>query len=235
MTTPPKNGSGKNGKTPAAKAPLSKPAKPAEIVGEALEKATDTLSAILKHAAMKRSDRAHEQVTHAAEPAKSAAASTGAGKPGLQISPLAVDFPRIPPIGGVELAIGRAGFYKHDRPDLLVMKFAEGTTCAGVFTRHRVGSAPVDWCKRQLEASEGEDVRALVVNAGCANSFTGKPGADAVRRVAGAVAKRLDCRQRDVMQASTGVIGVLLDDAKITAKRPELEGKLRADGWAEAG
>ena len=56
------------------------------------------------------------------------------------------------------------------------MRFAEGTTCAGVFTRHGVGSAPVDWCKRQLEASGGEDVRALVVNAGCANSFTGRPG-----------------------------------------------------------
>jgi glutamate N-acetyltransferase / amino-acid N-acetyltransferase len=188
---------------------------PAEIVAEAVEKAADTLNAVL------------------GRPAKAAAA--GPGKPGLQISPLAVDFPSIPPIGGVEIAIGRAGFYKHDRPDLLVMKFAEGTTCAGVFTRHAVGSAPVDWCKRQLEASEGQDVRALVVNAGCANSFTGKPGADAVRRVAGAVAKRLDCRQRDVMQASTGVIGVLLDDAKIAAKLPELEGKLHADGWAEAG
>ena len=219
--------SGKNGK----------PAKPAEIVGEALEKAQDTLASMLKRAAIKRSDRAHDQVAHAAEPAQAKAQTTtgGAGKPGLQISPLAVDFPKIPPIGGVEIAIGRAGFYKHDRPDLLIMKFAEGTSCAGVFTRHRVGSAPVDWCKRQLEASEGEDIRALVVNAGCANAFTGKPGADAARRVAGAVAKRLDCRQRDVMQASTGVIGVLLDDAKIAAKLPELEGKLHADGWAEAG
>ena len=195
----------------------SKPPNPAEIVAHTVEKAADALNAVLKRGG---------------EPAKAAA---GPGKPGLQISPLAVDFPKIPPIGGVEIAIGRAGFYKHDRPDLLVMKFAEGTTCAGVFTRHGVGSAPVDWCKRQLEASGGEDVRALVVNAGCANSFTGKPGADAVRRVAGAVGKRLDCRQRDVMQASTGVIGVLLDDAKITAKLPELEGKLHADGWAEAG
>jgi glutamate N-acetyltransferase/amino-acid N-acetyltransferase len=133
------------------------------------------------------------------------------------------------------MAVGRAGFYKHERPDLVLFKFAEGTSCAGVFTRHRVGSAPVDWCKKQLEASGGDDVRALVVNAGCANSFTGKPGADAVRRVASAVAKRFDCRQRDVMLASTGVIGVLLDDAKITAKLPELEGRLTADGWAEAG
>jgi glutamate N-acetyltransferase/amino-acid N-acetyltransferase len=212
------------------KKPTPKAPNPAEIVGQTLERASDTLNSVLKRASMKRSDRAHEQVTSQSGPA----APVAPGKPGLMVSPLAVPFPAIPPIAGVEIAIGRAGFYKHDRPDLLVMKFAEGTTCAGVFTRHGVGSAPVDWCKRQLEASEGEDVRALVVNAGCANSFTGKPGADAVRRVAVAASKRLDCRQRDVMQASTGVIGVLLDDAKIAAKLPELEGKLHADGWAEA-
>src|ERR1700749_747407 len=221
--------------TRTGRAPAGNPQKPAEIVGEALEKASDTLGAMLKRAALKRSDRAHEQGAHAAEPAKATAgASTGAGKPGLQISPVAVDFPRIPPIGGVEIAIGRAGFYKHNRPDLLIMKFAEGTTCAGVFTRHGVGSAPVDWCKRQLEASEGEDVRALVVNAGCANSFTGKPGADAARRVASAVAKRFACRQRDVMLASTGVIGVLLDDGKIIHRLPEITGKLDADNWDAA-
>ncbi|HMO41833.1 MAG TPA: bifunctional glutamate N-acetyltransferase/amino-acid acetyltransferase ArgJ, partial [Phenylobacterium sp.] len=100
--------------------------------------------------------------------------------------------------------------------------------------RHGIGSAPVDWCQKQLAATKGTEVRALVVNAGCANSFTGKPGADAVRRVASAVAKRLDCRQRDIMVASTGVIGVLLDDAKITPRLPELEQRLTEDGWAGA-
>lgn len=163
-------------------------------------------------------------------------ASGGPGKPGLLVSPLAVPFPNILPVEGVEIAIGRAGYYKHQRDDVLVMRFAEGTTCAGVFTRHAVGSAPVDWCKRQLEASGGEDIRALVVNAGCANAFTGKPGADAARRVASAVAKRLDIRQRDIMLASTGVIGVVLDDAKLTARLPELEAELDAGQrtWADA-
>ncbi|HAJ01792.1 MAG TPA: bifunctional ornithine acetyltransferase/N-acetylglutamate synthase, partial [Brevundimonas sp.] len=76
--------------------------------------------------------------------------------------------------------------------------------------------APVDWCRRHLDGDEGgKDVRALVVNAGCANAFTGKPGADAARRTASEVAKRFGCRQRDVMLASTGVIGVTLDDRKI--------------------
>ena len=173
---------------------------------------------------------------HAARLMNPVRASGGPGKPGLLVSPLAVPFPNILPVEGVEIAIGRAGYYKHQRDDVLIMRFSEGTTCAGVFTRHAVGSAPVDWCKRQLEASGGEDIRALVVNAGCANAFTGKPGADAARRVASAVAKRLDIRQRDIMLASTGVIGVVLDDAKLTVRLPELEADLDAGQrtWADA-
>jgi glutamate N-acetyltransferase/amino-acid N-acetyltransferase len=152
----------------------------------------------------------------------------------MPVSPLAVPFPNMPPIAGVQLATGRAGFYKHDREDLLLMSFPDGASCAGVFTRHGVGSAPVDWCKKHLEMTKGEGVRALLVNAGCANSFTGRPGADAVRRVCSAVGKRFDCRQRDVMVASTGVIGVLLDDSKITQRLPDLEPRLTEDGWPGA-
>jgi glutamate N-acetyltransferase/amino-acid N-acetyltransferase len=208
---------------------------PVERAGAAIDRAlVDPLTSALKRAGLRRAQKSAGEVDPApSAPAKPA--STGAGKPGLAVSPLAVPFPTIPPIAGVEIATGRAGFYKHEREDLLLMRFAEGTSAAGVFTRHGVGSAPVDWCKRQLAATGGADVRALVVNAGCANSFTGKPGADAVRRVATAVGKRLDCRQRDVMMASTGVIGVILDDAKITARLPEVEARLTADAWAQAG
>jgi len=149
------------------------------------------------------------------------------------LSPLAVPFPDIPPIAGVELAVSRAGFYKQDRDDVLVMRFAPATACAGVFTRHAVGSAPVDWCKARLGHTGGH-ARALVVNAGCANSFTGKAGDKAVAKVAAATAKALGCGRHDVLTASTGVIGVLLDDAKITARLPELAGALHVDAWAKA-
>jgi glutamate N-acetyltransferase/amino-acid N-acetyltransferase len=210
---------------------LSKPretvAKSTELVGQTLERALDPLASALKRAAFLRVDKQSRQFS-----APAAASSTSAG--GGPISPLAVPFPLMPTIPGVELAAGRAGLYKGARDDLVLMRFAEGTAAAGVFTRHGVGSAPVDWCKRQLEASGGDDVRALVVNAGCANSFTGKPGADAARRVASAAAKRLDCRQRDVMMASTGVIGVLLDDAKITRVLGDVETRLSANGWRAA-
>ena len=206
----------------AAKA-LEAAAKPVEAMSQTLERAFDPLASALKRAALKRADK-HSRPFGQPAPAKAA----------LPISPLAVPFPPMPPIAGVQMATARCGFYKHDREDLLVMSFPEGASCAGVFTRHGVGSAPVDWCKRHLEMTKGEDVKALVVNAGCANSFTGRPGADAVRRVASAVGKRFDCRQRDVMVASTGVIGVLLDDAKITHRLAEVEQRLTADGWAGA-
>jgi glutamate N-acetyltransferase/amino-acid N-acetyltransferase len=190
---------------------------------QAFEKALEPVATAIKRA------------TTASKPAP-APAATSPGKPGLQVSPLAVPFPIIPPIGGVEIATARAGFYKHERDDLVVFSFARGTTCAGVFTRHKVGSAPVDWCKRHLGAEDGgQDVRALVVNAGCANAFTGKAGADAARRTASEVAKRFGCRQRDVMLASTGVIGVVLDDRKIATRLHDIEAGLDADGWARAG
>ncbi|MET0294534.1 MAG: bifunctional ornithine acetyltransferase/N-acetylglutamate synthase, partial [Phenylobacterium sp.] len=203
-------------------------------MGQTIERALDPLASALKRAALKRADRQARQFGEAA-PAAPTAPAGGAGKPGLAISPLAVPFPNIQPVGGVEMATGRAGLYKHEREDLLLIHFPEGASAAGVFTRHGVGSAPVDWCKRQLEAGKGEDVRAVVVNAGCANSFTGKPGADAARRVASTAAKRLGCRQRDVMLASTGVIGVLLDDGKISHRLPEVAARLSPETWAAAG
>jgi glutamate N-acetyltransferase/amino-acid N-acetyltransferase len=154
-------------------------------------------------------------------------------KPALPISPLAVAFPDIAPVAGVELAVGRAGLYKHERDDLLLMRFAPGTTCAGVFTRHGVGSAPVDWCRDRIGHAGGH-ARALVVNAGCANAFTSKAGDKAAGQVASAAAKALGCGRHDVLMASTGVIGVLLDDAKITARLPELKERLAVDGWRAA-
>jgi len=216
-----------------SRTPRSKPktVKPVEVVGQTLERAFDPLTSALKRAALKRATKQ----AHAFDDRTAPLPSTGKlDKAAMPVSPLAVPFPRMAPIRGVAMATGRAGFYKHERDDLLVLSFPEGASCAGVFTRHGVGSAPVDWCKRHLEATKGEGVRALVVNAGCANSFTGRPGADAVRRVASAVGKRFDCRQRDVMVASTGVIGVLLDDARITARLPELEARLSADAWGQA-
>ena len=84
----------------------------------------------------------------------------------------------------------------------MLMRFAAGSTWAGVFTRHEVGSAPVDWCMAARSATGGSSVRAVVVNAGCANSFTGAPGAAAVETVTHAMADALDCAPDEVLVAA---------------------------------
>jgi glutamate N-acetyltransferase/amino-acid N-acetyltransferase len=148
------------------------------------------------------------------------------------VSPLAVPFVDIGAVAGVELAAGRAGLYPRERDDLVLMRFAPGTACAGVFTRHAIGSAPVDWCRRHLPRTK--QVRALVVNAGCANSFTGEAGDRAARLTAKTAARAAGCRTREVMLASTGVIGVLLDEARVSARLPALALALAPDAWERA-
>ena len=161
------------------------------------------------------------------------AAPAAPGKPGLTISPLAVPLPDMGAIAGVEIATARAGFYKHARQDTVLFRFAEGTTCAGVFTQNTVGSAPVDWCKDALAKSGGE-ARALVINAGCANAFTGQAGADAVSTIADAVSAELGCASDAVMMASTGVIGVVLEAGKILNQLSSLTVSLDAARWDDA-
>jgi glutamate N-acetyltransferase/amino-acid N-acetyltransferase len=155
------------------------------------------------------------------------------GKPGIAVSPLAVPFPNIDPVAGVAIGIGRAGFYKHKRDDLMIMRFAPGTAVAGVFTRHGVGSAPVDWCREALKASGGR-ARALVVNAGCANAFTGEAGAGAVRATMEAVSSELGCATSEVLMASTGVIGVLLQYGRILNVLQEVLVEVKGEAWAAA-
>jgi len=155
------------------------------------------------------------------------------GKPGLAISPLAVPFPAIAPVKGVALAAASAGMYKHKRLDVTLMRFAEGSAVAGVFTRHNVGSAPVDWCKAAIKASGGR-VRALLVNTGRANSFTGKAGAVAVERTMDAISAELGCPREQVLMASTGVIGQVLEYGKILNVLQELGERVSPDGWANA-
>ncbi len=148
------------------------------------------------------------------------------------VSPLApTHFPDLPAIAGLEAAIGRAGFYKHDRPDLLVLRAPLGTKAAGVFTTNAVGSAPTDWCKQALAVTRG-GTRGLLVNAGCANSFTGPDGDAACKRSLEAAAAKLGLEAREMLVASTGVIGVVLDDAKIARALPDM--KLAPLDWPSA-
>jgi glutamate N-acetyltransferase/amino-acid N-acetyltransferase len=121
------------------------------------------------------------------------------------VSPLAPKHvPELPAIAGVRLATAAAGIRYAGRTDVLLALFDTGTTTAGVFTRSKCPSAPVEWCRAHLKAGKA---RALVVNSGNANAFTGKSGRDACKFTAQIAAKAGGCKPTEIFLASTGVIG----------------------------
>jgi glutamate N-acetyltransferase/amino-acid N-acetyltransferase len=147
-------------------------------------------------------------------------------------SPLAPEsLPALPPIAGVNIATAQAGIRYANRTDVLLIALDEGTAVAGVFTRSKAPSAPVDWCRSILGAGSA---RALIVNSGNANAFTGKRGVVAVEGTVDATCAALGCARNDVWLASTGVIGEPLDHTKIAAVLPALKAGLRGDSWADA-
>ncbi len=150
----------------------------------------------------------------------------------MSLSPFAPrSFAQLPPIEGVKLASCEAGIRYQGRRDLMLAVLAPGTVAGGVFTLSKTASAPVDWCRARMEHGRA---RALVVNSGNANAFTGLKGRAAVNATAKAAAKAVGCSEDEVLLASTGVIGEALDPGKFTAKLSGLVSDVKADGWEDA-
>ncbi|HXI13895.1 MAG TPA: bifunctional glutamate N-acetyltransferase/amino-acid acetyltransferase ArgJ [Thermoanaerobaculia bacterium] len=129
----------------------------------------------------------------------------------------------------------RSGVRKK-RPDLGVIVAHDGATAAAVFTRNRFQAAPVVISKAALRKSKGH-LRAVVVNSGCANAITGVAGRDAALRVQKRAADMLGCALEEVFLASTGVIGVVLPDAKVREALPDALTRLSPsglDGFSQA-
>jgi glutamate N-acetyltransferase / amino-acid N-acetyltransferase len=110
----------------------------------------------------------------------------------------------MPPIAGVKLATAAAGVKYLNRTDVLLALLSPGTAVAGVLTKSKCPSAPVEWCRANLKQGKA---RALVVNSGNANAFTGKTGRQACQFTAKIAARAVGCTLADVFLASTGVIG----------------------------
>lgn len=152
----------------------------------------------------------------------------------MDISPFApASFPDLPAISGVRLAAGVAEVRYKGRPDVCLVALDAGTVAAGVFTRSLTRSAPVDWCRDALKKGEGA-ARLLVVNSGNSNAFTGQAGVQSVARTVQAGADLFDCKKEEVFIASTGVIGEILPDEKITNILPQLREVLTSNAWEEA-
>jgi glutamate N-acetyltransferase/amino-acid N-acetyltransferase len=137
----------------------------------------------------------------------------------------------LPPVAGARLATRACGIRYRDRTDACLIELAAGTTVAGVLTRSLTASAPVLWCRKALTSGRA---RAIIINSGNANAFTGAAGTDSVDRIVGAVAGKLKCKPREVFVASTGVIGEPLPDRQLTGALAGLRDDLAADNWPAA-
>ena len=148
------------------------------------------------------------------------------------LSPLAPKtYPALPPVAGVRFATIAAGVRYEGRTDVMMALFDRPAAVAGVFTRSKCPSAPVDWCREHLK---GGRARALIVNSGNANAFTGGVGASAVAHVAEAAAKATGAQLSEIFMASTGVIGEPLDAKRITRVIDSLIAEARADALPAA-
>ena len=148
------------------------------------------------------------------------------------VSPLAPKHvPDMPEIPGVRLATGAAGIKYKDRTDVLLALFDKGTAVAGVLTRSKCPSAPVDWCRARLRSGAA---RALVVNSGNANAFTGKTGRAATAFTAKLAAQAAGCKPADVFLASTGVIGEPLPAKRFDGVMEKLAGQAAPERFLDA-
>jgi glutamate N-acetyltransferase/amino-acid N-acetyltransferase len=137
----------------------------------------------------------------------------------------------MPVVAGVRLATAAAGIRYKSRTDVLLAVMDKGTAVAGVFTRSKCPSAPVDWCRARLKSGQA---RALVVNSGNANAFTGRTGRQATALTASIAAKAVGCSPRDVFLASTGVIGEPLDASKFNGVLGTLAEQAGPADWMAA-
>ena len=150
----------------------------------------------------------------------------------LPRSPLAPsEAPRLPDIAGVRLAAAACEIRYKARSDVCLIALDPGTTVAGVLTRSLTAAAPVDWCRKALA---GGGARAVVVNAGNANAFTGAQGEATVEGTVAEAARLMDCQPDEVFVASTGVIGEPLPTERLTGALAGLSENLDPSAWPAA-
>jgi glutamate N-acetyltransferase / amino-acid N-acetyltransferase len=136
------------------------------------------------------------------------------------------------PIEGVQLGAAAAGIRKTGADDLVLIRLAEGTAVAGVFTQNAFAAAPVQLCRHRLGAGPG--IRGLVINAGNANCGTGAEGLANARQSCEAAARALGCDGEQVLPFSTGVILEPLPVQRIEAALPACAERLSPTGWFDA-
>lgn len=150
----------------------------------------------------------------------------------VKVSPFAPQsLPEMPTIAGARFAAVEAGLRYQGRKDLMLAELAPGTVAAGVLTKSKTCSAAVSWCREQLAHGQA---RAIVVNAGNANAFTGAQGATAVSLTADAAAAAVSCKPEEVFIASTGVIGEPMDVSSFESLLKGMAPNVSEAAWEDA-
>ena len=148
----------------------------------------------------------------------------------MSISPLAPkDFPDMPNVPGISSATAHSGMRYENRDDLCLITMEDETRVAGVFTKSLCPSAPVDWCKENLQYGFGG---ALLCNAGNANAFTGAKGEQIVEESATVLSETLSISKDHIYLASTGVIGEAFEPIELTSHFHQMTNNLEASGTA---
>ena len=131
-------------------------------------------------------------------------------------------------IDGVNLSTISSGVKYKNRDDLLLITFNKGSVVGGIFTKSTTASEAVKWCKKNINK---DDLRAVIINAGNANVFTGKNGKKAVEKIVSEVGKNLNINKNQVLIAQTGVIGEPLEYFKILNCIKKLTQNLKSNNW----
>ncbi len=135
------------------------------------------------------------------------------------------------PVLGIELGVVSAGLRNSKAPDLLVIRLAEGGVVSGVFTQNSFKAAPVHLALKNLKHN---DIRALVVNTGCANAGTGQVGIEDAFKVCEELATILKVTPSQILPFSTGVIMERLPRKKIIKSLATAVENLVSNGWRQA-
>ncbi|EJF82046.1 bifunctional glutamate N-acetyltransferase/amino-acid acetyltransferase ArgJ [Bartonella doshiae] len=150
----------------------------------------------------------------------------------FKISPLSPQkIQELPPLPGVRIETAEAGIKYKDRTDLLFVIFDDPASVAGVFTRSKCPSAPVEHCRASLPHGVA---RGVVVNSGNANAFTGRKGKHTTNEIICAAASALGAKENEIFIASTGVIGEPMEAAGIVSLLPDMAKTAKEGNWLEA-
>ena len=141
------------------------------------------------------------------------------------------ELPELHPVLGFKLGTTSAGIKSADRPDLVVMEIAEGSSVAALFTKNAFCAAPVTVCKERLARCTP---RYLVTNTGNANAGTGEQGLLDATQTCSALATLAGVEINTILPFSTGVIGELLPIDKLLAGLPDAFEQLSESGWTDA-